>query len=208
MSYRVSKKFWQNIERYPNYPHLLKRRFLDISFVLGFIGNAKSILDIGCGDGSLLILLRELSSIEKFYGLDISGTLLKKARYRWGEEEGLELRSVDLTEDLEFPQTDVTVCMGAFPYIFEIEDLRNILYSIKSKVFLTRIPCTMKDKDEYINKFSEDLKANYSAVYRTVGLYNEMLSNLFKVESIERSYPDEIESKYETKHFFFVCERS
>jgi SAM-dependent methyltransferase len=207
MSYEVTQKFWRGLQKYPNYPHLFERRLVDLSFVLGFADGAESILDLGCGDGTLLILLRELSTIKEFHGVDLSETLLGKINARWGDCGSLHLYFTDALILEEFPGTDITTCLGMFPYIFDDQDLYKIISKVRSRTLIVRTPCTLKDEDEYINKFSDDLNANYSAVYRTLVFYKTMLSKIFDVKIISRSYPDEIEGKYGTKHFFFVCEK-
>lgn len=201
MSYKVSRKFWTGIDTYPDYPHLLKRRFLDLSFILQYVGYANSILDIGCADCSMLILLKELTPIENFFGIDISDKLMRRM-------SGLNLHVSDLTKNYyEIPQTDVTICFGMFPYVFNDDNLYDILASIKSDLLLVRAPCTLKRKDEYINKFSVELNNEYSSLYRTKNSYKEILSKVFDVKKIIRSYPNKIEGKYDTKHYYFVCKK-
>lgn len=200
MSYEVSKKFWRMINTYPDYPHLLKRRFLDLVCILGNIKNAESILDIGCADCSMLILLQELTPIKRFYGIDISNTMMRT-------RPGLILQVADLTQEYNLPKTDVTTCFGMFPYIFEKEDMCNILKNIKSDLFLVRAPCTSHKIDEYINKFSVELNNEYSAIYRTVDSYKKIFSSVFNVIETLRAYPDEIEGNYGTKHYYFICRK-
>jgi predicted TPR repeat methyltransferase len=201
MSYEVSRKFWTSQITYPDYPHLLNRRLVDLNFLINYIGDSKSVLDLGCATCSMLILLRELTSIKKFYGIDISNKMMQY-------DAGLILKVVDLSQVTSLPEADLTYCFGMFLYIFKDEHLVNILSNITSKVFLVRSPCTQKENIEYINKYSEELKDNYSAIYRTVEDYEKLLSIFFNVTDVMRSYPDEIESKYNTKHYYFVCKRS
>lgn len=200
MSYEVARRFWTTINNYPDYPHLLKRRFIDLVCILGKLEDATSITDIGCGDCSMLILLQELTPMKKLYGFDISSKMMR-------EVPNLILQVRDLTKDCELPMTDVTTCFGMFPYIFDEEDLHNILKNVNSDLFIVRSPCTSQETDEYINKFSEELGHKYSAIYRTVESYKNILSSVFTIDEITRAYPDEIESKYGTKHYYFICRR-
>lgn len=207
MSYTVAKNFWSKRKQYPNYPNTKQRRLVDINFIINNIGDLDSILDIGCADGYLLIALREFTDATKFYGYDISEDMLKDLKLRWGLIKKLESKVCDFTKITDFPRTDLTVSMGLFPYIFDYNDLHNILVGIKSNTLIVRVPCTMKDKDEYINTYSEDLNSYYSSVYRTTSNYLSILNEFYTDVNMERAYSDNIESKYGTKHFFFVCER-
>lgn len=205
---QVALDFWKNRKHYPSYPNVLQRRLIDTNFVVSKSIGARSVLDIGCGDGSMLISLREFTEMELFYGYDVSTILIKKLLGRWGNVLRLKTKVVNLVGLEKLPRTDVALALGSFPYIFDNNHLHNILENIKSNLLIVRAPCTLNEDDEIINKFSDDLGSNYASIYRTVGNYISILSEHFIVSEINRSYSDEIESKYGTKHFFFVCERS
>lgn len=205
MSYKIAKNFWQSRNNYPNYPNVKQRRLIDFNFIMNNTDSVKSIIDLGCADGYLLIALREFTNIELFYGYDISQPLLSKLEDRWGEQKNLITKVQDFTTIMDLPCTDLAISLGMFPYIFESKDLCNILSKIKSKELIIRTPCSMSGNNEYINVFSNELESEYSAVYRTVNNCMEILKLFFKDISVESAYPDVIESKYGTKHFFFVC---
>lgn len=205
MSYNVAKNFWKSRDAYPKYPNVKQRRLIDFNFIMNNIDSIKSVIDLGCADGYLLIALREFTDIELFYGYDISQPLLLKLEDRWGEHKNLITKVQDFTTLIDFPCTDLTISLGMFPYIFESKDLCNLLSKIKSKELIVRTPCSMSGSNEYINVYSNELESEYSAIYRTVNNYVEILKLFFRDISVESSYPDVIESKYGTKHFFFVC---
>jgi len=201
MSYKVAKKFWITRKIYPAYPHNFKRRFLDLSFILNNLDDEKSLLDIGCADCSMLILLRELTPIKNLYGVDISNKLMRK-------EKGLRLITADVTKKINLPETDICLCFGIFPYIFDDDHIYNILNNIKSNKLLVRAPCALNEENKHtINKFSKELGANYSAIYRTLDSYKVILSKHFDVKEVIRAYPDNIESKYGSKQYYFICKR-
>lgn len=207
--YNTATKFWKSREEYPSYPNLAERRLIDIGYIISKVSSEKSVLDLGCGDGSILLCLREFTFIKIFYGCDINSELLRKLADRWGWNTNTDVLTIneDLTNLGELPVVDITLSLGSFPYIFDINDLKNILKAITSNVLIVRVPCTLKDKDEFINKFSKDLGDYYAAVYRTVSSYEKLFSKYFTVKEIIRAYPDEIESKYGTKHFFFYMKK-
>lgn len=206
--YNTALNFWENRNHYPEYPNTLQRRLIDTNYVVSKISTAETVLDLGCGDGAMLLSLREFTNVKLFYGYDVSSGLLSNlmSRWGWGQMPGLITLPIDFTNLNILPTVDVTLALGLFPYIFEVGHLRKILKNIKSDLLIVRAPCTLNKDDEIINKFSEDLGEDYASIYRTVPNYISILSEQFIVSDISRAYPDEIESKYDTKHFFFVCE--
>lgn len=209
MSYEIAKNFWKSIKKYPNYPNTKERRLIDLNFILNnntyIIDNINSILDIGCADGYLLITLREFTNINDFYGYDISPEMIDLLIKRWGKIGNLNTYICDFTKNIIFPKVDLTLSMGMFPYIFEDDDLFNILKSLNTKVLIVRTPCTLKEKNEYINTYSANLKSEYSSIYRTVDNYINLFKKVFNSVTVVRAYPDNIESSFGTKHYFFVC---
>ena len=207
--YKTAQNFWEERRVYPQFPSMLRRRFIDLTFVLNYAANTSSILDLGCGDGYLLFLLRELTQIKDFYAYDMSTDLMNELNRKWFRDGGkcLYNKTTNFIEEEIFPQTELTVCFGSFPFIFEVKDLESVLEKINSPKLLVRSPCSVDGDSVLINKFSEELCAEYSAIYRTPGQYFSILSEYFEVEEMVRSYPDDIESKYGTKHFFFMCKK-
>jgi SAM-dependent methyltransferase len=207
MSYSVAKIFWRDLKHYPSYPNVKERRLIDVNFIVSNSSGSTSVIDLGCGDGYLLIALREFTGITEFYGYDISEKLLQQLTYRWGKTKGLNVDICDFVDVVEFPKTDLTVSMGMFPYIFNINDLESIINAVTSDTFIVRVPCTGQEEDEYIDTYSKDLDAHYSSIYRTKENYLNTLKKFYREVSVERSYSDDIESKYGTKHYYFTCKR-
>jgi len=207
LNYSTAETFWRSRTEYPNYPNTKQRRLIDANFIVKEVSDCKSVFDAGCGDGSILISLREFTNIDTFYGYDISSALLDNLLNRWGSCCSLTTKIVNLSDFKDFPQTDVTLSLGMFPYIFNDEDLETLILNFKSNLLIVRAPCSVGSEREVINKFSEDLGAHYSAVYRTELEYRNILAKNFEVCGVERAYPDAIESKFGTKHFFFMCRR-
>jgi len=197
------KKFWTERLTYPNYPNTPQRRFIDTEFILDRVAQSKSLLDLGCGEGSVILALREFTNIIDFYGYDMSPGLLDILKRKWGDWPGLHIEKSNII-NINYPKTDVTISLGSFPYVMD-DDLESILKAINSDLFIVRSPCTSKKEDEIINKYSEELKENYAAIYRTVHNYIGIFSKYFVVDVVKRVYPDNLEGKYGTKHFWFVC---
>lgn len=166
----------------------------------------ESVLDLGCGEGQVLLMLRELTNIKDYYGYDLSKTFIDNLICRWGNVPGLTVQEGNFTTIDDFPTTDMCICMGVALYVLDDKIMKNTLSNLNSKIFICRVPCSMNDRVE-INKPSKEFGANYAAVYRTIPEYIDMLSESFEIKSIDRCYPDDIESEHGTKQFSFVCKR-
>jgi len=204
---KTVENFWNSRKEYPPVIYNFQRRYLDLGIILKYIDDANSVLDLGCGEGQNLLLLRELTSIKNYYAYDLSKIFIKNLIKRWGKYPGLETKVVNFIKTSNLPETDMCICMGAVPYILNDNDLKYILSNIKSKLFICRTPCTLESGRIEIDKFSEEFEDNYAAVYRTMPEYISIISEFFVIKSIDRCYPDEIESEYGSKQFFFICKK-
>lgn len=147
--------------------------------VLKYTNNNKSVLDLGCGTGYMLLMLRELTDIEYFFGYDLSKTFIDKFKNRWGTDKKLIAEDVNFLEK-HLPQTDITLCIGVLVYIFDDSLISNMISGIQSNTLIIRVPCNMERLE--INKYSSELKSQYAAVYRTVEEYYNILSQYFNVD--------------------------
>ena len=203
---KVASNFWKNKNEYPDYPFVKERRKYELDFLLQTIdSSSESLFDMECGDGSTVIILRELLNIKRFYCYDISDNLMGG---NWGERGSETIKNSVVFNDpiIDLPEADVTICMNMFPYIFDDYILRRILEKIKSDLFLSRVTCE-KDERLTINKYSEDLGDHIASVYRTVEEYKSLYEEHFCEVSFFRCFPDELESKYGTNQYFFICKR-
>jgi len=204
---KTAEKFWKSRKEYPPVTCNFQRRYLDLGMILNHIDGVNSILDLGCGEGQNLLMLRELTDIKDYYAYDLSKVFIKNLIKRWGKYSGLTVKTVNFTKVNNLPETDMCICMGAMLYVIDDESLKYMLSNIKSKLFICRVPCNLGTGRLEIDKFSEEFKSDYAAVYRTISEYISILSESFIIKSIDRCYPDEIESEYGSKQFFFVCEK-
>jgi len=204
---KTAEKFWKTRKRYPPFVHNFQRRYLDLGMVLNYIDGINSILDLGCGEGQILLMLRELTDIKNYYGYDISQFFISNLVKRWGDYPGLMTKEINFKVIDKLPEIDMCICMGVMPYIFDDNDLKNLISNIKSKIFICRMPCNLESTRVTIDKFSKDLGDNYAAIYRTIPEYIYMLLEFFNIKSICRCYSDEIESNYSSKQFYFICEK-
>ena len=195
-------KFWNSLPTYPKYnaPIDLRRNY-EIKFLLPKLKDATSILDLACGDGTLITKLAEKTGIEELYAFDFSETLIKNIT-----NPLIKTRIYNVLKDSEpLPVIDITICAGLLPFIFSDKEVSKVLDKIKSQKLFLRAPCSIENNSILVDKFSTDLNNNYASLYRTVPQVEKLLSEFFIVEKITRIYPDEIESNYGTKQFYFEC---
>ena len=149
------------------------------------------------------MLLRELSYVTVLYGYDLSESLISVAQKKLGDSA--VLKNIDFLQSDALPEVDVALSLGVLPYLFTEDALTKYLNLIQCKRLIVRTPCAL-DQNVVINKYSQELGADYAAIYRTVSEVEAILSSRFVLRSTERSYPNNIESKYGTKQYYFVCD--
>jgi SAM-dependent methyltransferase len=197
--YNTSVKFWKNSQIYPSFNFLKKRRIYETNYILSNLTNKdKSILDIGCGDCSLLNILICLHEFNYVYGFDISKKLLKNAHH------SITTRVFDIYNNKfnSFPHTNVVIIAGLIQYIEDDKILSNLFKSIKTKKILLRSAFVLKGPDIVINKYSSKLKSRYASKYRSIESFKNILNKNYEIISVKRIYPDRLESKFGTKQFY------
>jgi len=202
MSKSVAKEFWTTQTEYPEYGTIKQRRLHELQYLVPRL-KGETLLDLGGGDGALLNCLIELTDFNEYHGYDFAVHLIKNLHSK------IQARNFNVYEDdlSTLPKVDNIICAGMMPFIFEDEIVEKIYASLNTKKLFLRAPCTLKSEDEYVNVYSEKLKSNYSSKYRTVTNMIKSLEKHFVIESIDRVYPDSIESEFDTKQFYF-CARS
>lgn len=202
MSKEVAHNFWKKQNNYPEFGNIKKRRLYEINYIVPKIVG-RSILDIGCGTGDLLNCLINLVEIDKVYGFDLSENLLKNLH------PSIEKKIFDFYSynPDELPLVDNTILSGSLQYVFDDDVVMQLLSNINTDKIFIRSSCSMEKNRQIVNNFSKVLKSDYSSVYRTVPEIITLLQNDYKIEFIDRIYPDEIESKFDTKQFYFVARK-
>lgn len=209
LSTDTSREFWKKQSFYPSYGNIIKkRRLYETAFLTEWIwGNEpKSLVDIGCGNGSTVTMLAELTHISSFYCYDISLGMLEKIDPRNKRGAIITTQLIDLcNNEKPFENVDVTTILGVNMYLTD-EQIKAQLKHINSDTIISRDPCSLFHEE--INKFSQQLGEEYSAVYRTKDEYIKLYQECgFKVTYSKRAYPDNIESDFDTHQYFFICER-
>lgn len=196
MSTQTASAYWQAQEVYP-FPFTKKRRLHELNYLVPRIleRDPRSLLDLGCGDGSLLEILLRITDVEKFYGFDIAETLLEKI------DDRVETAVYYMDQPTPLPQVDVTIIGSSIQYIFDDDAVERLLREVTSDVVWIRSSCTLQAQDESIER------DGYASLYRTVPNTFALISRVFKVSAVDRVYPDAIESPFGTKQFYFEAHR-
>jgi trans-aconitate methyltransferase len=185
-------------DRYPPFPHIKARRLHELTWLVPRLrGAGRSLLDIGCGDGALVNCLYHLTDLE-LQACDFAETLM----------QGVNPRIAKFTYDCRrpgpLPATDIAVIAGVFPYLFEDAEVDALLAFVSAPLLFVRTPC---GNDERIDSYSRDLGAPYKSRYRSVDQVKALLAARYAEVSADRVYPDDIESAYGTKQWYFTARR-
>jgi SAM-dependent methyltransferase len=199
MMKNTAHQFWKNATEYPNFDNVKQRRFCEINYLVPRI-TGKSILDLGCGDGSLLNCLINLVDFDKVYGFDLSENLIKNLH------PSINKKVFDFYSycESDLPVVENTILSSSIQYIFDDSIVLKLLSDLKTKKIFIRSTCTLSKNRILVDSYSDALRDNYSCVYRTVPEIIDILQENYTLECIDRVYPDNIESKFGTKQFYFV----
>jgi SAM-dependent methyltransferase len=197
----ISKNFWTSKNEYPNYEYITERRLFELNFLIPKL-TGESILDLGCGDGALINCLYHLTDFKKYYAYDWSENLLK------GVNPRIQTKVYDCNFPSDLPKVNTIIFAGVLPYIFDDNIVLKLFDKFDATYIFIRTTCNLGHTREIVNTFSEQLNEPYSSIYRTVNEVSNLINQKFKLVETVRIYPDEIESKFGTKQFYFVIEKS
>lgn len=128
------KHYLQNLTRYPRYQEqdqshdgYWQNRDIEsgklnsfqkwrADFLLRYLRNNDSVMDVGCGDGVILVYLRNHRSLGQLIGIDSSAVAISKARQR-----GIEVIQGDISKPSSLPAE-----IGEFDYVLLLEVLEHL----------------------------------------------------------------------------------
>ena len=195
---KTAKEFWTSRKKYPSFGSK-HRRYYETMWLIPKLKGTKSILEIGCGSGEFLDIVIRMTDVEKVYGCDVSENLLVQLDKR------VNAFYYDIYEGGLLPEVDSIILWGVIQYVFDDKVLSYFLKTLPCKKLYMRTPCD--SKEVVIDKYSQDLGANYSSRYMTLDQVIKLLSQSYTIQSVSRAYPDEIESKYGSKQWLIECEK-
>jgi trans-aconitate methyltransferase len=196
MSTQTASDFWKSQTHYP-FAFTRKRRIHELNYLVPRLAKVqgKRLLDLGCGDGSLLECLLRLTDFEQFFGCDIAADLLKDIDPR------VRTSVFDIAHPGPLPEVDAAIVAGVIQYVFDDALVDALFARLQSPVVWVRSTCTLQPQAERV------VKDGYASNYRTVPETFALLSRHYQVTSVDRVYPDELESAFGTKQFYFEARR-
>jgi hypothetical protein len=206
----VSRRFWTDRTEYPNYDHVDQRRQQDIlnivTSIASHLGETRrlSFCDIGCGTGDIVRSMYARYDIDRCYASDLNPSWME-ALGKAGYENG-EFQIEDVTaRRTSYPATDVFISNGLFIYVFDDGEAIDVLERIRARLSLIRLPCSLTADDIVINKKSEQLNEQYSALYRKPSSFLSLAEKAgLRLAEVRRAWPDGIESKFGTRQYLFA----
>jgi SAM-dependent methyltransferase len=184
--------FWKAQTRYP-FAFTRKRRLHELNYLVPRLQKTggKRLLDIGCGDGSLLECLLRTTDFDEFYGYDIAVELMH------GINPKIRTAAFDIANPGPLPDVDVTIVASVIQYVFEDAHVDALFASLTAPVVWVRSTCTVKPQAERV------VRDGYAAHYRTLPDVHALLSRHFEIAAVDRAYPDELESAFGTRQYYF-----
>lgn len=197
MSTQTASDFWKAQTEYP-FAFTRKRRIYELNYLVPRLAKVagKRLLDLGCGDGSLLECLLRLTDFEEFYGYDIAADLLRDIDPR------VRTAVFDISKPGELPEVDAAIVAGVIQYVFDDAVVDALFARLTAPVVWVRSTCTLQPQAERV------VKDGYASNYRTLPQTIALLSRHYQVTAVDRIYPDELESAFGTKQFYFEARRT
>lgn len=192
---KVSANFWTIKNTYPEYGTIKQRRLFELNYLVPRL-KGNSILDLGCGDGALINCLLNLTEFKEFYAYDWAKDLMRNI------SPLVKTEIYDCINPKKLPKVDIIVFAGVLPYIFDDEKVLKLFEYFDCKEIFLRAPCSLNSR-EVINEYSDHLKEQYASIYRTTDEVKNLIKTKFNLKETVRIYPDDIESRFGTKQFYF-----
>lgn len=196
MTTEIATAYWKSRTQYP-FDFTRRRRIHELNYLVPRLERAhgKRLLDLGCGDGSLLECLLRLTDYEQYFGYDIAADLLR------GIDSRVVTAVYDIAQAGPLPEVDATIVAGVIQYIFDDSAIDRLFGRISSPIVFIRSTCSLRSEAESV------VKDGYASYYRTLPQTHGLISRHFEVTAVDRVYPDELESAFGTKQFYFEARR-
>lgn len=171
------------------------------------------VLDVGCGAGRWAEAAA--SVVGDYLGIDFSASLLEIAMKNVPGAcfQRLSVDKLDLHALTIAPPFSLIICSGILAYIND-RDVAALISKLgkaaspRSRIYI-REPIAKASRLTLKAHWSEELRAQYSAIYRTRAEYLELFRNLpdFSLTAEAMPFPARLQNRDETQQWFFLLER-
>jgi len=162
-------------------------------------GNSCKILDVGCGDGSLL---GPFCKYQECYGVDVSEAQLKKAEMRGIRTCRVDLESKELPFEDEF--FDLIICSETIEHLLDVDNLLHEIHRTMrlGGTFILTFP-NVNQPISWPMQIIYDLPPRFSARYKsphvrdyTLRIVKNVLANFdFEIANVTGTYIYPFEGK-------------
>lgn len=193
--------------------NLKKRQEEDLNVILENIDlTGKKIFEIGCGVGRWSEIFHD--KCDYYLGIDYSGNLIDIANENYQYEncyfQEMSATDIDIDKLLVKPPFDIIIITGVLLF-FNDEDFPKMIKCINDIVSEDKI-IYIRETISLINErltlkdfYSEDLKTNYNAIYRTKDEFLKLFEDFDNISEVKSgNIFDELKKFEETGYQYFV----
>lgn len=223
-----TKEFWQTrvqngynlktvlLNEEVNDDVIKNRNIKESNLVKSFLDPNKKykILDIGCGIGRWVENL--FIYIDQYTGIDYTDGFIKlaKNKYKQTNLEFIQMSATDINISLLRDNYDLSILTGICMYIND-KDLPNLFLTINNLtndiIYLQESVSLTEGRLTLDNFYSNDLRQNYSAIYRTIPEYENLLIQYctnFKLLASGLLLDNKTGNRKETNASYWILKRS
>lgn len=198
----TAEDFWKHVDmkKLAEYWNYQKRLSYDVQKLIPHIRHYQNIADVGCGNAQITTAIDHILHFDSIFLTDINEYNLFKTLIGLDLRYGGQACNINNFIPQEVYNAECVLLLGVIIYIIDNVRLKEILSSLKSVII--RVPCYKEQI--YINKYSEELEANYEALYRTKDDIISILHSIFNIVKCEKIYPKNLETHKRCTTYLFV----
>ena len=181
-----------------------------------------SVLDVGCGTGRWAATLQH--AVDQFNGLDFCDDFLREAERACAslpQPQRFCFAPADLSkglpEQVVAGSFDTVVMAGVLLYLND-EDAAQLLRQLARRLapggrIYLREPLGITQRLTLSSHFSDELKAEYSSVYRSVAEFKHLLVTHALSEGLtlwahDALYPAALDNRSDTRQFYYLMDKA
>lgn len=179
-------------------------------------GSNDRVLDVGCGIGRWADVLAE--KVHAYHGVDIDDGMINIAKKRHKQNtnvsfQALPAQQINLNTLTAKAPFSLLVMIGIMMYLNDNECKKVICNVLKTLTLDARIlirePVGIKERLTLKNVWSDEMKCEYSAIYRTIDEIMGILETSFKecsykMVASKALYPDHLNNRSETRQHYLI----